>query len=285
MEKISLYLCTYNVERTIEEVLDGVFKLNPAPDEVILINDGSTDRTLEIITNFKDKVKIFNLPNNKGISYGRNLAIKNSRNNIVAALDSDVVPDEKWLLNIYNAMILHKSQLCGGLLIEKFLKTNRYNYWRYIHLSHRFTEKNIPDLKSFLTGSNTILNKKAWKEVNGFDEQYKTNGEDIHFCIKLRTNNFKMSFDSSAFCYHLQNDNLKSLMNRSWRYYINGTGLKKPTYKRFLLRTIKHLKHCLINSIKDILNFRLNIIDINFRIFFNYVLMEYKSCKKGSVIF
>ena len=56
-------------------------------------------------------------------------------------------------------------------------------------------------------------------------------------------------------------------MNRSWRYYINGTGLKKPTYKRFLLRTIKHLKHCLINSIKDILNFRLNIIDINLEFF------------------
>ena len=286
MENITLYISSYNVEKTIGEVLEGVFELNPPPNEVILINDASTDQTLNILTNYqgKDRVKILNLKKNMGIGYCRNLAIKNSTNNIIATLDSDVVTDKKWLLNIYNSMIFHKSQLCGGQLIEKFLETNRYNYWRYIHLSHRFQEEKIPEVNSFLTGSNYILNKKAWEKVNGFNNQYRSNGEDVDFCIRLRLNNLKMSYDSSAYCYHLQNDTLESLKNRSWRYYVHGTGLKKPSYRRLILRTIKHLRYCLLNSAKDLLNFRLSIIDINFRIFFNYILMEYKSCKKKAII-
>ena len=225
MENISLYVCAYNVERTIEEVIIGILNLDPKPNEIIIVNDGSTDSTLEILNKYKNNITIFNLTKNMGIGHARNIAIKNSKNNIVATLDSDVVPEKTWLLNIYNSMIKHNSQLCGGLLIEKYLKNNRYNYWRDVHIMHKFSEKKIPDVQSFITGSNMILNKNAWNKVNGYDEQFLTNGEDVHFCIKLRNNGFKISYDNDACCYHLQNDNLETLLNRCWRYYINGTGL------------------------------------------------------------
>ena len=285
MENISLYNCAYNVEKTIEDVIIGVLNLDPKPNEFIVINDGSTDSTLEILDKYKKYIKILNLAKNMGVGYGRNLAIKESKNNFVATIDSDVVPDKKWLINIYEVMIANKSQLCGGLLLEKYLKSNRYNYWRTIHIMHRFKEKTINDVKTFITGSNMLLNKNAWLKVGGYDEQFRTNGEDVHFCTKLRINGFKISYDSKPFCYHLQNDNLQSLLDRCWRYYVSGTGLKKPTYKRLLLRSIKHFKYCLINLSKDLINFRFSIIDIHFRALFNYIKMEYKSCKDGKVKF
>ncbi len=285
MENISLYICTYNVEKTIEEVIIGALNLDPKPSEIIIVNDGSTDRTLEIINKYKDKIKILNLEKNMGIGYARNFAIKNSKNNIIATLDSDVVPDKKWLKNLYNYLIENNSQLCGGLLIEKFLEKNRYNYWRDIHIMHKFKEKKISDLKSFITGSNMMLTKDSWNKVNGFDENFKTNGEDVHYCIKIRSNGYKISYTSDAFCYHLQDDNFQTLLNRCWRYYINGTGLKKPSYKRMTLRSIKHFKYCLINTFKDLINLRFNIVDINFRVLFNYIKMEYKSCKAGKIVF
>ena len=182
-------------------------------------------------------------------------------------------------------MIKHNSQLCAGQLIETNLKNNRYNCWRNIHLMHKIFRKTIPDVHSFIAGSNMILNKNAWNKVNGYDEQYLSAADDVHFCNKLRNNGFKISYNNDAHCYHLQNDNLETLLNRCWRYYINGTGLKQPSYKRLILRTIKHLKHCLINSFKDLISLRLNIIDINFRVFFNYIKMEYKSCKSGKIVF
>jgi len=285
MENISLYVCAYNDEKEIEEVIIGILNLDPKPNEIIIVNDGSTDGTLEILNKYKNNITIFNLTKNMGLPHARNVAIKNSKNDIVAALDSDVIPEKTWLLKIYNSMIKHNSQLCAGQLIETNLKNNRYNYWRNIHLMHKIFRKTIPDVHSFIAGSNMILNKNAWNKVNGYDEQYLSAGDDVYFCNKLRNNGFKISYDNDAYCYHLQNDNLETLLNRCWRYYINGTGLKQPSYKRLILRTIKHLKHCLINSFKDLINLRLNIIDINFRVFFNYIKMEYKSCKSGKIEF
>ena len=46
MENISLYVCSYNVEKTIEEVIIGILNLDPKPNEIIIVNDGSTDGTL-----------------------------------------------------------------------------------------------------------------------------------------------------------------------------------------------------------------------------------------------
>jgi glycosyltransferase involved in cell wall biosynthesis len=76
MKNISLYVCAYNVEKTIEEVLIGIFDLDPKPDEIIIVNDGSTDSTLEILNKYKKDVKILDLTKNMGLGYGRNLAIK-----------------------------------------------------------------------------------------------------------------------------------------------------------------------------------------------------------------
>ena len=285
MENISLYVCAYNDEKEIEEVINGILNLDPKPNEIIIVNDGSTDDTLKILNKYKNNITIFNLAKNMGLPHARNIAIKNSKNDIVAALDSDVIPEKTWLLKIYNSMIKYNSQLCAGQLIETNLKNNRYNYWRNIHLMHKIFRKTIPDVHSFIAGSNMILNKNAWSKVDGYDEQYLSAADDVHFCNKLRNNGFKISYDNDAYCYHLQNDNLETLLNRCWRYYINGTGLKQPSYKRLILRTIKHLKHCLINSFKDLINLRLSIIDINFRVFFNYIKMEYKSCKSGKIEF
>ena len=53
MENISLYICAYNVEKTIEDVIIVVLNLDPKPNEFIVINDGSTESTLKILEKYK----------------------------------------------------------------------------------------------------------------------------------------------------------------------------------------------------------------------------------------
>ena len=57
---VSLYIPVYNGESTIESVLKSVFKLNPAPIEIIIVNDGSSDKTLEILKNYENQISIIN---------------------------------------------------------------------------------------------------------------------------------------------------------------------------------------------------------------------------------
>ena len=272
---VSLYIPVYNGESTIESVLKSVLKLNPGPDEIIVVNDGSLDQTKNILNNYKNRITIINNSENKGLAHSRNVGISKSKNEYVAALDADVEVDQDWLKNLFDIKKKYESSICGATLIEKYKDKNIYNLWRHIHATqNNYGKEDIENLKKPLAGSNTLLSKSNWKNVGGYDIQYKTNGEDATFCQKLIINNFKISYSSKAKAYHLRNDNLKSLVNSVRRAYIFGAGLKKPTIMRFIQRTIRHFKYFILNSIQDIKILKFSLVYINLMIFLNLAIKE-----------
>ena len=273
---VSLYIPVYNGESTIESVLKSAFKLNPSPDEIIVINDGSSDNTSNILERYKDRISIFRNNINKGLAYSRNVGISKSRHENVASLDSDVEVSEDWLKNLFEVKTKFKSAICGGILLEKYKDKNMYNQWRHVHATqNNYGKEDIENLKRPISGSNSLLSKTAWVKAGGYDEQYKTNGEDSTFCQKLLKCDYKISYSSKAKAYHLRNDNLISLVNSVRRAYIYGAGLKKPTFMRLLQRTIRHFKNFILYSLKDIRIFKFHLILINLVIFLNLFVIEF----------
>ncbi len=273
---VSLYIPVYNGESTIESVLKSVFKLNPGPNEIIIVNDGSTDRTIEILNSFKNQIKIVNNTSNKGLAFSRNTGISEAKNDNVASLDSDVEVTTPWLKELLDIKNKYNSAISGGKLTEKYKDKSIYDQWRHIHATQNsFGEKDIGDFKRPLAGSNTLLSKSAWKKVGGYDNIYKTNGEDSTFCQKLLKSQYKISYSSRSVCYHLRRDNLKSLADSSRRGYIYGAGLKKPTTLRFIQRSIRHFKGFLINSMNDLKKLKFALVYVSFMIFLNHVIKEF----------
>ena len=273
---ISLYNPVYNGESTIESVLKNALQLDPGADEIIIIDDGSNDQTKEILKKYENRITIIKNKTNQGLGFSRNLAISKSKNQLVASIDSDVEPEKKWLLKLYETQKKFNSAICGGRLFEKYKDKNIYNMWRHIHgTQNPFGDKIIENLGDTVSGSNTLLNKEAWLNVGGYLNQYKTNGEDVTFCRKLVISKYKISYNGTAECNHLLNDNLKSLCNRARRAYVYGGGLKEPTILRFIQRSIRHLKFCIRFSLKDFINLRFSLIHINFIMFFNHLIKEF----------
>jgi succinoglycan biosynthesis protein ExoO len=88
--EVSIIIPTYNSEAYIVQALESVFQQTCSNFEIILVDDASTDSTLEIARNFKDqRLKIIANQQNRGVSYGRNCGIKAARGNWIAVLDSD----------------------------------------------------------------------------------------------------------------------------------------------------------------------------------------------------
>ena len=273
---ISLYIPVYNGESTIESVLKNALQLDPGADEIIIIDDGSNDQTKEIIKKYENRIKIIKNETNQGLGFSRNLAISKSKHQLVASIDADVEPEKKWLLKLYETQKKFGSAICGGRLFEKYKDKNIYNMWRHIHgTQNPFGDKIIENLGDTVSGSNTLLNKEVWSNVGGYLNQYKTNGEDVTFCRKLVISKYKISYNGTAECNHLQNDNLKSLCNRARRAYVYGGGLKEPTILRFIQRSIRHSKFCIRFSLKDFINLRFSLIYINFIMLFNHVIKEF----------
>ena len=278
---VSLYIPVYNGESTIESVLKSVLKLSPAPNEIIVINDGSSDSTEKILKGYKKQIKIINNESNMGLGYSRNIGISNSQNENVASLDADVEVTKEWLADLNHVKNEYGGAISGGRLIEKYKDESVYDLWRHVYATQNsFGDENIENLGRPLAGSNTLLSKSAWKKVGGYDTRYKTNGEDSSFCQKLLKQDYKISYSSKAKCYHLRRDNLKSLVDSSRRGYVFGAGLKEPTLIRFLQRSMRHFKGFFLNGVNDLVKLRFGLIYVGFMVFINHVIKEFISLIK-----
>ena len=251
-EKVTIYIPAYNAEGSINQSIESILEQSIKFDEIIVINDNSTDNTLEKISSFS-QIKIINNEKNKGLSACRNLGFENSKNEIVAAIDSDVVLDRYWLENI----ICHLKDdivMCGGNLIEKHIQ-NKFNEWRSIHYKQNWGNHDLLN-PPFLFGCNTIQKKNLWKEAGGYNQKLRSNGEDVDYCLRLnKLKKYKSFYSSKAKCYHLQNDDLKSLSNRVWRYHSFGYKDPNPSFYRLLKLFIKQFKIFFQRFVKDFLCF------------------------------
>jgi glycosyltransferase involved in cell wall biosynthesis len=88
---VSVIITTYNyaqyVERAIRSALEQ--SLSKTKYEIIVVNDGSEDATAEVLLNYEDSCRIFNLENNIGLAAARNYGIKKARGQFVIFLDAD----------------------------------------------------------------------------------------------------------------------------------------------------------------------------------------------------
>src|SRR4029079_12716421 len=92
--RISVVVCSYNGEATLWRCLDALAQLDYPDYEVIVVDDGSTDRTAEIAAEFD--VRLIRT-DNEGLSAARNTGIEAATGEIVAFTDDDAWPDRDWL--------------------------------------------------------------------------------------------------------------------------------------------------------------------------------------------
>ena len=107
MKKVTAIICAYNEESTLAGVITSVAK-SPLIDEIIVVNDGSTDQTANVIESMKLTTGIIdiNIPENKGKGYAMATGIENATGEIIVFVDAD-------LCNLHQE---HLSNLLGPVL-------------------------------------------------------------------------------------------------------------------------------------------------------------------------
>ena len=88
--QVSCIISAYNEEKSIARVVNICLKA-PEIAEVIVVNDGSTDRTLQILQNFGSKIKLISFEKNRGKSYAMVAGVKKARGSIIFFCDADLI--------------------------------------------------------------------------------------------------------------------------------------------------------------------------------------------------
>jgi len=268
---ISLYIAAYNAEKTIEKSIKSILQQTLKPKEIIIINDCSTDKTLDLLKKFS-QIKIINNKKNYGLAKSRNIALKYSKYNLLASIDSDVVCKKNWLETLFNTMVKKKADLIGGKLIDKYIKEPA-NHWRSYYLKQNWGDKQINN-PQFVFGANFLLDKKKIKNLNiKYNETFRTNGEDVNFSKVLKSKNCNLYYEPRALCYHYQFDDITSLSKRYWRYSYYGAGLKKLTLTRLIRLILRQTKVLFYWMYRDLLKKNYYFLNINLIMSYYFIIL------------
>lgn len=204
---ISVVICAKNAEPTLKLCLESVEKNKPS--EIILVDDGSTDSTVEIARRHTDKIYA---NEGKGLSHARQLGAERASADYIFYVDSDVILSENCLQTMMDEM---EAKGYTGIHAQVIGMDNA-TYWGWAedqHFRMRFNREG--EARSIITMAG-IYKKDAILEYK-FDPFFVVASEDGDLCYRLRKNGLKLGI-SSAFVYHQHRANLRSFIRQRVRY-------------------------------------------------------------------
>lgn len=183
--KTAFIATVLNESGNIKQLLDSLLTQTLQPHEIVIVDAGSTDNTVEILKEYKKKFKgvPFKIIVKEGNrSVGRNTAIKNTRNEIIAVSDADCILDKNWLRSITAPFVDTSIDVVAG-----YYKPITKNVFQKSLSTYTCV---MPDKlsKDFLPSSRSIaFKKRAWEKVGGYPKELDT-CEDLTFARKLKEN-------------------------------------------------------------------------------------------------
>ena len=179
---ISVIVPCFNSGKTIKRTISSIKKQTWINKEIIVVNDGSTDKfTLDTIKELKKNkiIKLIN-QNNYGLAAARNKGVKKSSGNYIFFLDADDWIEPEALQNMYNQLLKNKD--CGYIFTDICLEGERsgflekeYNFFEQLFLNQ------IP--------YSIFISKKNFINNGFYDENMKLGYEDWELNVRLASNN------------------------------------------------------------------------------------------------
>lgn len=213
MTLISVIIPTFNSENTIRETLDSVFNQTFSDFEIIIINDGSTDRTIELLGKISDsRVKVFSYPNS-GVSISRNRGISYASGEFISFLDADDLWTPDKLETQLQALKTHPEAAVAYSWTDCIDEAGNFLY-QGMHISPSGYVLGDLLLRNFLqNGSNPLIRKTALLDVGEFDP-FLNPCEDRDMWLRLAAKYHFIAVSSPQILYRISSDSMSSSITK-----------------------------------------------------------------------
>ncbi len=210
---VSLYVPCLNGERHIQQTLESVLSQTHPISQIVVVDDGSTDQTSEIVKSFA--IEVVRHPKTMGITKTRNTALEHSRGEFVACVDSDVILENDWLEKIMGNFTARVVGGVGGRIIE----TNRDSIVGQWIMAHRSPDggterKNPPSLPA----GAAVYRRNALMEIGGYNDDKRYDHSDLDASMRVVQIGYVLAYEPEAVCYHHFSGTIRSLFDGLWRF-------------------------------------------------------------------
>ncbi|MFY0651330.1 MAG: glycosyltransferase family 2 protein [Cyclobacteriaceae bacterium] len=229
----SIIIPSFNGETRILKTLNALESQANYISEIIVVIDGSTDNTINVLTslNFKKPEVKFIEQENAGRAKTRNSGAEIAKGDVLIFLDDDMIAEPDLVQKHQLFHQINENSLCGGNQLENpaWAKTDfdRYRCELRKNWNSHFTQ--LTELKQeniHLTAANFSITKKNFFKIGGFEESL-TDAEDIHLAFKAMDNNMRVFFDPEIIGWHNDFINLKEYIIRKREYVASHRKLRK----------------------------------------------------------
>ena len=233
----SLIMTVRNEAASIGRLLDTIPAQTLPPDEIVVVDGGSTDATLEVLSSFKERLplRIVSMPG-ANISAGRNAAIRNASHDIIAATDAGVRLDPRWLEKLTQPLLEEE----GVDVVSGFFLPDPQTPFETAMGATVLPALEDIDGETFLPSSRSVaFRKAAWEAAGGYPE-WLDYSEDLVFDMRLKEMGHRFVFAPEALVYFRPRSSLKAFYVQYYRY-ARGDGKADLWRKRHAIRYATYL--------------------------------------------
>jgi glycosyltransferase involved in cell wall biosynthesis len=225
---VTVVVCAYNEERTLGECLDSIAASTYPNLEVIICDDGSTDRTADIASRYS--FKLLQLPHG-GLSRARNAGLDAASGEIIAYLDADAACHPEWPFHL----VLSIDQDVAATGGPNLTSTEAGFVERAVARSPGPPAEVLiaDDRAEHVPGCNMAFSTEALKAIGGFENAYTAAGDDVDVCWKLLDGGAQIAFSPAAQIRHHRRSTVSGYLKQQRGYGRAERMLSGPHRGRF----------------------------------------------------
>lgn len=226
LPSFSIIVPVKNEENVIHRLLNSLSTLNYPINkrEIIIVEDGSTDKTNEICMNYAKEyanVKILHKPVSNGKPSALNFGLAQAKGDLVAVFDADNVPAHDALITVVEYFKDSKVAAVQGRTASINPKENMLAqfiaYEEAVWCEAYLRGKDVLNLFVHLKGSCQFIRRDVLQKLQGFDEAVLS--EDMEISARLVENDYKIRYASDVVALQESPSNLKTLVQQRTRWF------------------------------------------------------------------
>jgi len=234
--KISVVMSVYNGEKYIEEAIQSILRQTYQDFEFIIVNDCSTDKTVEIINSFKDtRIKIIENLENIGLTKSLNKGIKCTKGEYIARMDADDISLPHRFETQVGFLEKNKDYALIGSSFYQVNEEGKTVFWTRVLTEDSEIRRGLKNQNWFGHGS-VLIRKSAFIECEGYNEEFEC-AQDYDLWLRI-SEKFKIAnIEEPLYCWRFATDN------------ITITKKKKQIYYKELAITMAEIRNTLVSVI------------------------------------
>ena len=203
--KVSIIIVNYNGKELLQKCLDSLLKVNYDNFEIILVDNNSTDGSVEFITKNYPSLIIIKLDSNKGFAEPNNVAAKISKGKYLLFLNNDTVVTPNFISEMVKVMETDKKiAICQSLLLKPDGSVDSSGDF-IDHLGVVYNSKTkIDEIRevSSARGASMLVRSDIFEKLDGFDQKFFVTFEDVDLCWRSWILGYRVLIIPTSIVYH-----------------------------------------------------------------------------------